>query len=210
MRPGNTYSVSFWITNGNVVNCPWTIRNIGIHFSALPLHQSTFEIIPVLPQCEIMSQIVLTNWSQFTFTIIPATKLNYVTIGSFRNDSANHPTLSFPSQGGNSSAYGNYFIDDVKVIPVKIVSDVNSIESNILNLQIFPNPATEYLQVIPGSSNFSNLKIFNSMGKLLASFEANELKQNDYMINLSKFPRGLYILQAEGNGVGGSFKFIKD
>ena len=116
MTPGNTYTVSFWITNGTGIKSPWTIKNIGVHFSALPLTQTGWGLINVIPQCEVTSQISTTVWTQYTFTINPTATWNYLTIGAFRQDALNSPLQSFPNPGGNPSVYCNYFIDNIQVL----------------------------------------------------------------------------------------------
>lgn len=116
MTPGNTYTVSFWITNGTGIKSPWTIKNFGIHFSALPLTQSGWGLINVIPQCEVTSQISTTVWTQYTFTLNPTAAWNYLTVGAFRQDALNSPLQSFPNPGGNPSVYCNYFIDNIQVL----------------------------------------------------------------------------------------------
>jgi gliding motility-associated-like protein len=125
MQPGNTYTLSFWLTNGTGVISPWTIKNIGAHFSSGPLSQSGWSVINVVPQCEISSQISTTVWTQYTFTIYPTGVWNYLTLGAFRPDEQNNPTMSFPNLGGNPSVYCNYFVDDVTLISSSFAGGVS-------------------------------------------------------------------------------------
>jgi hypothetical protein len=116
MQPGLTYTLSFWITNGTGIISPWVIKNIGVHFSTIPLTQNGWSVINVIPQCEVTSIISTSVWTQYTFTVIPTATWNYLTIGSFRNDVSNTPTMFFPNPGGNPSSYANYFFDDIVVL----------------------------------------------------------------------------------------------
>jgi hypothetical protein len=117
MIPGNTYSVSFWITNGSSPKSPWTIRNIGVNFSASALTQTGFNIINLTPQYLISTNIATTSWQQITFTISPTAVWNHITIGNFSPDTSNNPTLSFPLiPGATENAYSYYFIDDIEVL----------------------------------------------------------------------------------------------
>ena len=116
MQPGNTYTLSFWLSNGTGIKSPYTIRNIGAHFSAAPLSQSGWGLINVVPQCEITTNVISPGWTQYTFTVNPTSVWNYITIGAFRPDVNNNPTLSFPNPGGPASVYANYFLDNVEVL----------------------------------------------------------------------------------------------
>lgn len=116
MLSGNTYTVSFWLTNGSVPYSPYIIKNIGIHFSSSPLTQSGYAIINVIPQVEITGYSGSTNWVQYTFTVSATANWNYMTVGSFRNDAANAPLLQYSGTTGPTSKYANYFFDDFSVI----------------------------------------------------------------------------------------------
>ncbi|MBS1635395.1 MAG: gliding motility-associated C-terminal domain-containing protein [Bacteroidetes bacterium] len=116
MQPGTTYTLSFWLSNGTGVLSPWTIQNIGVCFSASPLSQTGWGVITATPQCEITSNVVSTGWTNYSFTVTPTATWNYLTIGAFRTDANNNPTLSFTNPGGATSSYANYFVDDISVM----------------------------------------------------------------------------------------------
>ncbi len=115
IQSGTTYTLSFWLSNGTGIKSPYTIKNIGAHFSISPLTQSGWNYINVIPQCEITSNVISTGWTQFIFTGISSANWNYITIGCFRQDINNNPVLSFPNPGGPASVYANYFVDDIEV-----------------------------------------------------------------------------------------------
>jgi hypothetical protein len=114
--PGNTYTLSFWITNGTGIKSPWTISNFGANFSAAPLTQSGWSLINLAPQCEITSNVASNNWVQYTFTVQPSSPWKFLTLGVFRPDNNNNPVQSFPNPGGPASVYANYFIDNIQVL----------------------------------------------------------------------------------------------
>lgn len=143
MQPGNTYTLSFWLTNGTGIKSPWTIKNIGVNFSASPLSQTGWGIITATPQCEILSNIIATTWTQYTFTIVPTSTWNYLTLGAFRIDALNNPTMSFPNPGGAPSSYANYFVDDVQVLYNNcLITPTISIASTSLNKCSAGSPLT--------------------------------------------------------------------
>jgi len=116
MLPGNTYTVSFWITNGTGIKSPWTIRNIGINFTTGPMTQSGFALVTATPQVEITTNVATTSWVQYTFTVNPTAPWTHMTFGSFRPDINNNATMTFSNPGGPASVYANYFVDNFAVI----------------------------------------------------------------------------------------------
>jgi hypothetical protein len=133
MTPATIYTVSLWLSNGTGIKSPYTIRNIGVHFSATPLSQSGWNLISVVPQCEITSNVVSSGWTQYTFTVNPTANWSYMTIGAFRPDANNNPTQSFPNPGGPASAYANYFLDNIQVLAPSTGSmNLNVSSSNTL------------------------------------------------------------------------------
>lgn len=115
MIPGETYTVSFWTTNGASNQYSGSASNhVGVHFSVGPLTQVDHEPIGVTPQLEIPGQPWSTNWIQHTFTIVATTAWTHLTVGVFVPDSQvttvmHEPTADFPPQS-------YYFIDDFEVI----------------------------------------------------------------------------------------------
>lgn len=111
---GNTYNISFWITNGdsNLVGENSSNR-IGLRLSTLPLSQNLHEPIGGIPQLEIAGQVWTLSWQVYNFNFIADSAYNYLTIGNFYNDlqtsTVVHINASIPL------AY--YFIDNLKVIP---------------------------------------------------------------------------------------------
>jgi len=116
MVTGNTYTVSFWLTNGLNPISPYIIKNIGACFSNTPLTQSGWNLISVTPQVELTTLIGSTSWVQYSFTVTPTSNWQYLTLGSFRTDLQNTPTLTYSITTGNPSVYANYFWDDIEVI----------------------------------------------------------------------------------------------
>ena len=118
MVSGKTYTLSFWITNGTTPISPWTIKNVGVHFSTSALTQTSHNVILLNPTCEVTTMVASTTWQQYTFIVTPPanTTWNHITIGNFRNDNQNSPTKTYSVPHGNPAAYAYYFIDSITVI----------------------------------------------------------------------------------------------
>ncbi|MBK6482672.1 MAG: hypothetical protein IPG01_05960 [Chitinophagaceae bacterium] len=116
MTIGQTYDVSFYITNGTNNLNGSSCDHIAVNFSVSPLTQLTHEVINAAPQCDNTSQLWSPGWTQVTFTITPAVAYNYLTIGHFKSDVN---TLHSYNGPGSDGAY--YYIDDVVVQPQVIL-----------------------------------------------------------------------------------------
>lgn len=129
MITGNTYTVSFWLTNGTGPKSPYTIKNIGAHFSTAPLTQTGWNVINAIPQCEITGYSGSNSWVQYTFVITATANWQYITLGSFRNDALNSPISSYAVPGGPNSVYANYFWDDISVVGNSSIGSTISTQS---------------------------------------------------------------------------------
>jgi hypothetical protein len=113
--PGETYTVSFWLTNGSA---NWYgargSNNIGLAFTSAPPVQIQHEpMLSITPQLELTTIIHHTFWQRYSFTFSAAQPFEFITIGNFRND-ANTSIGTFTS--GSGVAY--YFLDNVEVVQV--------------------------------------------------------------------------------------------
>lgn len=90
--------------------------------------------------------------------------------------------------------------------PVLTQSNV-SIDSEMINVKIYPNPAQDNITV--NSKNIINsLKIYNSLGKVV--FVTADLNSLNYSINVDDFVSGIYnIVTSEKDGTIRTTKFIK-
>jgi hypothetical protein len=133
MTPGNTYTVSFWITASSAPTVKYNSSHFGVYLSGTYPVQTTYLVMNYIPQYEITTVINNTTWQQHTFTITPTSNLNYITLGCFRNESTVVGVLTTPSA---SQPYSNYFIDDIAVMS-SATSGTISLSSSINNAKCF-------------------------------------------------------------------------
>lgn len=113
MVPGNSYTVSFWLANGDAPMSGFGSDHVGIQFSIGPLTQTDHEPIDGTPQIELPGIIFHHDWAYYEFTFIADAAYTRITIGNFFNDaSTDSDDFYAPGIGG---AY--YFIDEVTVLP---------------------------------------------------------------------------------------------
>lgn len=74
--------------------------------------------------------------------------------------------------------------------------------SDLKNLSIYPNPASEYVNIVNLKHNIEKVVIFDLSGKQMIS-------DNKQRINVSKLPSGVYLLSVKTDAGIKNFKFIK-
>jgi hypothetical protein len=78
---------------------------------------------------------------------------------------------------------------------VNYPASVNEFVSDANTLQVWPNPATDYIHVVTGGEEHENTyRLFDLNGRLL---QGGRLTDNDTVINVSSYKSGIYILQVE-------------
>lgn len=122
MVPDYTYTVSFWLTNGNSTLHPYGITRLGVAFSTGPLTQTCGALINAVPQIEIPTLAYSTGWQHYSFSFTADQPYQYMCIGNFVPFAS---TVAVKvGTVGNSGAY--YYIDDVSVsaqvpLPVELL-----------------------------------------------------------------------------------------
>ena len=119
MVVGETYTISFWLSNGTA---NWYAargsNNIGVALTVDQPTQIQHEpLSSIVPQLEITTIVHHTVWQQYSFTFSPTVAYRHMTIGNFRDD-LNTSFATFTS--GNGIAF--YFIDNVNVAEAGVLN----------------------------------------------------------------------------------------
>jgi hypothetical protein len=190
---GQSYQISFYLTNGYGGGSLHFTNNVGVHFSKTPLTQITHEPIAVNPQLEFASVISNINqWQQYVFNFNPTDAFSYITIGNFRNDA----NTTITSNSSNSfGAY--YFIDKIEVAPSSATGLNDQTAANAIT--VYPNPSNGRfsLQVNNPANNIfysGKVTIYNSSGAMVYRGLITVNKQE---IDLTAYPIGIYYYQIE-------------
>ena len=85
-----------------------------------------------------------------------------------------------------------------------IVQNIDNIDSELSNFTVYPNPATNTIN-IKTNFNIKEYSIYNITGQKV---QAQELKNNT--INISYLPMGIYLLQLHSKNRNNSIKLIKN
>ena len=80
-------------------------------------------------------------------------------------------------------------------------------EEEFVRFNVYPNPVTNLLNIqIPSSTEPTNLKIYNVLGKLILN---RDITQSETKLDVSSMASGIYILSFESNKGSKTFKLIK-
>jgi gliding motility-associated-like protein len=137
MVAGNTYVVSFEITNGfdNWYSGTGT-NNIGVYFSTEMPEQEGSTPILLTPQFEMEEIIWYTNWETVTFVFIAEENYNYITFGNFRSDAATATELFYPAAtnpGRSEYMFDNIYVADT-ILPGTTYIDTTLCEGSTYTL----------------------------------------------------------------------------
>ncbi len=86
---------------------------------------------------------------------------------------------------------GNYAYSEVKVVHGSVIQ----------SLQVFPNPAKDYVNIgISGSLNLDvTVRLINQAGQVLAEQRALKAGGTTITMYVSQYPTGNYLLQVSGS-----------
>ena len=141
---GRSYTLSFYLYHNffgdpSSVNASKSCNNLGVHFSLNPLHQTSWEHIPVIPQIEVDTIIYFTStWEKFTFNFIAKDSSRFITIGNFRPDS-----LTLITSTGDEGSY--ICLDKIELYPYfTIKGDTLICKGNTDTLKAYGNTIVKW------------------------------------------------------------------
>lgn len=142
---------------------------------------------PFLPAA-IRAQIKNTTFSD---VIKRNTGLSNMAANAFRTDSCDVEEETIVSRG----------------LPVNSASDIPATKENS-SFKIYPNPASDVLNIELNSAETATIKIFSSSGRLIKGFVTGKALQN-LQVNISELTSGMYIVNVISNKEIKSFSFVK-
>ncbi len=153
---------------------------------------------------EILTSVISDASGNFTISDLPNNKSIELFVTSFEYQKW---TAAEVNTGENESYTVNFVADATtgSVYPEGTPLSIISSGIDNLDLSIYPNPASEYVN-ISGIPAGSTVKIFNTAGKLLLLDNRNTINS----IDISSLPSASYIIVVESKAGGvGSLGFVK-
>lgn len=160
--------------------------------------------------------ILYSNWTHLTQTVSDSLTFEQCTFKAFESDAA-HITYNF-NDGRcickDSSATLTVSTELSNAFSNECYSGFASIDLLELNtgsdIIIYPNPTSSLITVKVEQPSFSErdrLQVFSIIGEQLYS---SSIGSQQTAIDLSKFPRGAYLLVTSLNGIHNTFKILKE
>lgn len=191
---GQKYYVSF------KVNCAFSglayangaTNKIGVLFSTTPYSTST--PMPISNFAHVYTDSIITdtlNWTNIQGSFIADSTYNYIVLGNFFDD-AHTDTIKLDATPGYFRA--TYYIDDVVVTTDSLLTVHNEVHGEEFSFTVFPNPVINELNINLNNIHAHSIIIYDSFGH---SIYLNEIipNQNSFNINVTQYPRGIYLLQ---------------
>ena len=76
---------------------------------------------------------------------------------------------------------------------------IESIDDITKNISIYPNPTNGHITISNTEKIENDIDVINSLGKIITSIKKDEWNNNKTTINLSSYPKGIYIIQLINN-----------
>lgn len=86
------------------------------------------------------------------------------------------------------------------------INEVNTIET----MAVFPNPATEVLNIRSNSNGFSEISIYNTVGALIRKENIHFISGNTFPMNIQELQSGLYFIEIRNEDKTKNVKFFKN
>jgi phage-related protein len=177
MNPEQSYTVKLKVTGGTNINYRFTSNKLGIHFSTAPLSQSGYYRIDRTAQLEISTVLNTAQWVEYSFSFVPDSSYEFITIGNFETD--NNTTENIVVTSPNK--YSNVFLDDISIIAGTTGNSEQRISEDLIfnfsptrNQIDFQSPVTKIEKII----------IHSIEGRVLCTYN---LFENSGSISLPEF-----------------------
>lgn len=196
------YNVEFYISLADSMK--YAIWNIGAFFSDSGVYgHSLSQILTYIPQVTNQPNNFITDkngWTRVNGSFAATGGEKYITIGNFEDDSV-IDTLFVGGSSNNANWRGAYYyIDDVAVYEDTTV-DINEININKENIEVFPNPVKDKLTI--GFNNNCKFELYNLIGAKIKSVTLDNGSLTK-RIDLTDIDNGLYfysVVDMNGNRI---------
>ena len=133
----------------------------------------------------------------------PVTNTFAVPADSYAGDKTVGMRVALRYNRAQTNPCGTYTFGEVEDYAVKITAYLAVGNANVTSVQVYPNPATDVLNVSKVSNN-ATYSIYNVAGQIVAKG-----KIADNKVQVAKLQAGVYIISVEDNGNVEKVKFIK-
>jgi hypothetical protein len=177
------------------------VANVGMYFSVDSVYDSASDTLNRIPQIASDPSVLLTdtsNWMQVGGEFQALGGEQYLVIGNFLANALTYHTS--PNSPDSNIAF--YYIDDVSVMKCSQVGlSSNALVVNQRQIDVYPNPANNALNVKYNVNSKVVLHLLNSLGQLVQSSTSEPDSHQGIStgsvqatLDVSRLPNGLYTL----------------
>lgn len=210
---GSCYELSMYVSLAEKIGNTTASSDIGAYFSAMPLIQTIWDTLPVVPQLDHLGGLVADtiNWVLVAGIYQAQGGEEYLTIGNFHSDAVTTtlPVDSPMTMGTSMTAY--YFIDDVSLELVESPTGGGCGPLGIVTQAAGPtcwlsDPFGDELMIGAGSPGQVTLTIWDLSGKAVL---VRKLDQ-PATLGIGHLAEGVYVFElVDRTGDAARGKFIK-
>jgi hypothetical protein len=190
---GQKYYMSFFVNFAFGPSVAIATNKIGLRFSTI--NYTTSNVAPINNIVYLFTDSIISDsiiWYKISGSFIADSTYNYVAIGNFFQDSLTdtiHVGTALPD-------YSYYYIDDVCVSTDSLYNEnwtgiVKPDEK--VNFKIFPNPASDHLNIENIENSEIEIRLFDAIGKIVLNIKKIPTN-NKVIMNLSSIVNGYYII----------------
>jgi OOP family OmpA-OmpF porin len=134
------------------------------------------------------------NWTTISGSFIADSAYSFISIGNFF-DSTNIQYVDFNGLWYTETAY--YYVDDVRLsTDSNFVSSINqNIDVNPNTFWIYPNPASDFLNIVFKDNEAHSVVIYNTTGQVVL----NKTFTKNSIINTTSLSQGIYYIRTNNN-----------
>ncbi len=205
------YLIQFYISLADSFHLAVDEKDIGIFISD-ELESNNFdhevrEFRPFYTSDSSWNASNKNGWEKFAYNYVAKGGEKALTIGCFKTnaeitvDTVGNGGITFLAEKG---AY--YFIDNISV--VRTDSSVSLRENELINqIELFPNPAAEQLNLVYSGKETLNFQWYNLKGQLLNV--KVQKRGNRYRFQTATLPQGIYFLQLSNGKSQTTLKIVR-
>lgn len=196
-------------SNGYNFDLELNISNVGF---ARPFKQrKVYLVIKNVNTNAITTQEINTDIRTWETAVTITQNFDFQLTGTFQlylwmpdNETALQTNSDYSIQLANTGTWESTtgYNNLLQTITLNTLSVTNDLEKN--KLSIYPNPASNFIIIKLNNTEKANVKIYNTIGKLIKEISV----VNTYKLDVSKLGSGIYFIRFNNN-TSATYKFIK-
>jgi len=137
----------------------------------------------------------------FRFIALRSSSIDLIKVG--RPGNTIDLSFGYDEAGNREGATLIISLQETEIIEYRIYE--SNVIDNFPEINVFPNPTSDFVTISIKDKNLANLRILNKLGDIIKEDSFIQ----DYKYSFANLPNGSYFVQIEINGVQTTYKIIK-